>query len=123
MISIPFDLKHSHPAGWNPPDSYAFAKSIVETGRPWARELSQENRAGTARVSFAVTREVSAATLVFKRAADWEKLPAHLETASGRVTAAALVPLGTTAYFFNLEAGGLTLSSEMQTVARPSPTP
>ena len=123
MISIPFDLKHSHPAGWNPPDSYAFAKSIVETGRPWARELSQENRAGTARVSFAVTREVSAATLVFKRAADWEKLPAHLETASGRVTATALVPLGTTAYFFNLEAGGLTLSSEMQTVALPSPTP
>ncbi len=123
MVSVPFDMKHSHPAGWNPPDSYAFAKSIVETGRPWARELSQENRAGTARVTFAVTREVSAATLVFKRAADWEKLPAQLETASGGVTANALVPLGTTAYFFNLVAGGLTLSSELQTVALPSPTP
>ncbi len=121
MVSVPFDMRHSHPAGWNPPDGYAFAKSVVETGRPWARELSQENRDGTVRVTFEVTRAISAATLVYKRAADWEKSPAQLETASGRVTATAPVPAGTTAYFINLDAGGLTLSSELQALATTTP--
>ncbi len=123
LVSIPFEMKHSHPAGWNPPDSYAFAKAVVETGRPWAREVSQEIRDAKARVTFEVTREVTAATLVFKRAADWEKLPAQLETASGRVTATAIVPAGATAYFFNLAAAGLTLSSELQAVASSTPNP
>lgn len=121
LVSIPFDLKHGHPPGWNPPDSYAFAKSVVETGRPWAREVSQESHDATARVTFEVTRQVSAATLVFKRATDWEKLPAQLETASGRVTATAIVPAGATAYFFNLNADGLTLSSELQTINPAAP--
>ncbi len=123
MVSIPFDMKHSHPAGWNPPDSYAFAKSIVETGRPWAREVSQEIRDGIARVTFEVTSAVSAATLISKREADWEKSPAKLETSSGRVTASAPLPAGTTAYYFNVDASGLTVSSEYQPIALPSPNP
>ena len=116
LVSVPFDLKHSHPAGWNPPDSYAFAKSVVETGRPWARELAHENRDGVARVEFDVTRTVRRAALIFKRDADWEKLPAKLETASGRAIASAAVPAGTSTYYFNLDADGLTLSSEFQTI-------
>lgn len=121
LVSVPFDMKHGHPPGWNPPDSYAFAKSVVETGRPWAREVSQEFRDGTARVAFETTRQVSAATLVFKRDADWEKLPAQLATASGRTTASASIPAGTTAYYFNLDAAGLTLSSELQTINPAAP--
>ncbi len=123
MVSIPFDMKHSHPVGWNPPDSYAFAKSIVETGRPWAREVSQEIRDGIARVTFEVASAVSAATLISKRDADWEKSPAKLETTSGRVTASAPLPAGTTAYYLNVDASGLTVSSEYQPIALPSPNP
>ena len=123
MVSIPFDMKHSHPAGWNPPDSYAFAKSIVETGRPWAREVSQEIRDGVARVTFDVMPAVSTATLISKRDADWEKSPAQLKTTSGRVTASARLPAGTTTYYFNIEASGLTVSSEYQPIALPSPNP
>ena len=33
LVSTPFDMKHGHPAGWEPPDSYAFARAVVETGR------------------------------------------------------------------------------------------
>jgi dienelactone hydrolase len=121
MVSIPFDMKHGHPAAWNPPDSYAFAQAVVETGRPWAREVSQESHDATARVAFETTRQVSAATLVFKRDADWEKLPAQLATASGRTTASASIPAGTTAYYFNLDAAGLTLSSELQTINPAAP--
>ncbi len=121
MVSVPFDMKHSHPAGWNPPDSYAFAKSIVETGRPWARELSHENRDGAARVAFEVARAVRGATLVAKGGGDWAQTAANLEIAPGRAVASAPLPAGTTAYYFNLAADGLTLSSELQTVARSAP--
>ncbi len=51
------------------------------------------------------------------------KTSTAIEEQSDRVIAIGLVPLGTTAYYFNLAAGGLTLSSELQTVALPSPTP
>lgn len=117
MVSIPFDMKHGHGAGWNPPDSYAFAQAVVETGRPWAREVSQEFRAGAARATFEIARPVQSATLILKRGPDWEQLPATVEASPGRTTAAAVLPAGTTAYFFNLAAGGLTLSSELQTVS------
>jgi len=116
LVSVPFDMKHGHPPGWNPPDSYAFAKSVVETGRPWAREVSQKFRDGTARVAFETTRAVRNGILISKRAADWEQSPAKLETVSGRTTASASIAAGTTAYYFNLDADGLTLSSELQTI-------
>ncbi len=122
MVSIPYDMKHGHPAGWNPPDSYAFAKAVVATGRPWAREVSQEIRDGTARVEFDVTRAVVGATLVFQRNADWEKSPAQLETSPGRAIATAAVPAGTTAFYFNLDAAGLTLSSEYRVSPPASPS-
>lgn len=115
MISVPFDMKHSHPAGWNPPDSYAFAQAVVETGRPWAREVAQSNRDGTARVEFEVARAVTSAKLVFKRGADWEQSPAKLEASATRAAASAAVPADTTVYYFNLDVGRLTLSSELQT--------
>ncbi len=125
MVSVPFDMKHSHPAGWNPPDTYAFAKAVVETGRSWARELTQSNHDGIARVEFELTRAVRDAMLVFKRDTDWETSPAKIETSADRtrVTATATVPAGTTAYFFNLDADGLTLSSELQAVVPRSPNP
>ncbi len=121
LVSVPFDMKHGHPPGWNPPDSYAFAKSIVETGRPWAREMSQELRDGTARVAFETTRTVNNASLIFKRDADWEQAPAKLAASPGRATASASVPAGTSAYYFNLDADGLTLSSEVQSINPAAP--
>lgn len=115
LVSIPFEMKHGHGAGWNPPDSYAFAQAVVETGRPWARELAQSFRDGTAQVTFEIGRAVQSATLICKRGADWEELPASLQISAERATAMATVPAGTTAYYFNLAAGGATLSSELQT--------
>jgi dienelactone hydrolase len=121
LVSVPFEMKHSHPAGWNPPDSYAFAKSVVETGRPWAREISQENRDGTARVTFAVTRPIRTAIVITKSGTEWAQTPATLEISSDRAVASAPLPADTTAYFFNLAADGPTLSSELQTVAPAAP--
>lgn len=122
QISVPFDMKHGHPPGWLPPDSYAFAKAVVETGRPWARELTQKNQEGLAQVEFALTRTVRRAVLIFKSDADWKQIPAKLETNSGRAVASAAVPVGTSAYYFNLDADGVTLSSEFQAGALSTPS-
>jgi hypothetical protein len=70
-------------------------------------------------VAFETARAVQSATLILKRGPDWEQLPARLETSPGRTTATAVLPTGTTAYFFNLAASGATLSSELQTVSHP----
>lgn len=116
MVSVPFDMRHGHAPGWNPPDSYVFAKAVVETGRPWAREVAQEFRDGTAQVTFEIGRAVQGATLICQRGGDWEQLPAALRFSPERAIATATVPAGVTAYFFNLAAGGATLTSELQTL-------
>lgn len=116
LVSVPFDMKHGHGEGWNPPDSYAFAKAVVETGRPWAREVSHELKAGAASVTFETMRLMSSAVLVFKRGADWEQAPARLATSGNQVRASATIPGGSKEYYFNLLADGLTLSSEWQTI-------
>ena len=113
MVAVPFNMNHSHPAGWNPPDSYAFARAIVETGRPWAREVSQELREGEASVEFESSRPVRGATIVFKRDADWKQAPAKIDFADEHVRATAAIPPEAGAYYFNLDADGLTLSSEL----------
>jgi cephalosporin-C deacetylase-like acetyl esterase len=35
MVSLITKMGHNHVNGWTPPDGYAFAKSVVETGKPW----------------------------------------------------------------------------------------
>ncbi len=35
MVTLIPGMGHSHPKGWRPPDSYAFAESVVEEGDPW----------------------------------------------------------------------------------------
>src|SRR5690606_13404880 len=79
LLAVPGDTQHSQPAGWTLPDSDAVARAVVGAGRPWARELAQEVRAGRASATFAVTRPVNRAMLVYRRDADWEQAPARLE--------------------------------------------
>lgn len=116
VVSVPFDMKHGHGAGWNPPDSYAFAKSIVETGRPWAREVGQGRNDSAAHVEFETTRRATAASVIVRRGTEWEKLPAVIAASPGRLRFAAPVPADIAAYFFSVDFAGLTLSSELQTI-------
>jgi dienelactone hydrolase len=116
MVSVPFDMRHSHPAGWNPPDSYAFAQAVVAAGRPWAREIAQAWQGREGNAEFESDRPVTAATLVVRRGTEWEQVPATLAREADRVRVSATLPAGAEAWFFNLSAeGGLTLSSELQT--------
>jgi dienelactone hydrolase len=115
MVSVPVDMKHSHPAGWNPPDSYVFARAVVDNGRPWARELAQEQRGGEVSVTFALTRPLQSAALVYRRETEWEQTPAKVEATTDGARLVAALPAGAKAWFFNGSVDGLTLSSELRT--------
>lgn len=117
MISIPFDMKHGHALGWNPPDSYEFAQWVAMDGEPWAREVAQGLVDETASVEFEIKRPVDHAVLIYQQGieAKWEQIPSALNSEGTRVKIDAQLPEGTTSYFFNVLTDGLTISSELQT--------
>ena len=122
MISLVTKMGHSHPAGWNPPDSYAFAKSVVETGRPWGESPSATLKDGTAVAVFHSTKPITRAVLVsttdkgFTGTRQWVETPARAASGGGGTTASAPLPPGTTAWYVNAYVGDLTLSSDFQEI-------
>jgi cephalosporin-C deacetylase-like acetyl esterase len=121
MVSLVSKMGHSHPAGWNPPDSYAFAKSVVETGRPWGVSTSASIKDGRATATFSSAKRLTRAVLVsttdkgFTGTRKWVETPASLDVFSETfATASAPLPAGTTAWYVNVYADTLTLSSDYQ---------
>jgi dienelactone hydrolase len=118
LVAVLPDMKHGHPAGWNPPDSYAFAESVVRGGRPWLRQESLRIENGRAVVEFSAARTLDSAVLIstadsgFTGSRKWIETAAALEQhgAHARVTAA--LPEGTHAWLINVRAGNLTATSD-----------
>jgi hypothetical protein len=120
MVSLIPGMKHSHPAGWNPPDSYTFAESVVRDGKPWCQQTSVKLESGAVHVQFTSTKPLDRAVLIattdtgFTGNRKWTESPAVLEERkSGWLVSASLSP-GTTAWFVNVRSGGLTASSDFQ---------
>ena len=122
MVSLVSKMGHSHPAGWNPPDSYAFAKSVVETGRPWGSSPSATTKDGHAIAVFHSAKPLTKAVLVsttdkgFTGTRKWVETPAAAASGGGGTTASAPLPAGTTAWYINAYAGQLTLTSDYQEI-------
>ena len=122
MVSLITKMGHSHPAGWNPPDSYAFAKSVVETGKPWGSSPSAKTESGTAIAVFHSTKPLTRAVLVsttdkgFTGTRKWVETPAMAASGGGGTTVSAPLPAGTTAWYINAYADQLTLTSDYQEV-------
>jgi dienelactone hydrolase len=122
MVSLISKMGHSHPAGWNPPDSYAFARSVVETGKPWGGSPSATTKDGQAIATFVSTKPITRAVLVsttdkgFTGTRKWVESPAVAVSGGGGTTASAPLPPGTTAWYVNAYAGQLTLTSDYQEV-------
>jgi hypothetical protein len=120
MVAVLPDVGHSHPAAWNQPDSYAFADAIVRRGRPWLRQLALRRQGAEVSAEFSTDKPVDAATLWSATGAGylgrrrWTATPADLERKKGGIRVRALLPPGSTAWFFNLRAGALTASSDFQ---------
>ena len=118
MVCLIPGMKHGHQPGMKPPDSYAFADSVVKEGKPWARQISSETESGQFTVIFESSRPLDEAFLISttdtgitgKR--KWFESPAKLKRMAEHWVVTATQPEGTTACFINVKSGGLTLTSD-----------
>lgn len=126
MVALLPGMRHSHPAGWNPPDSYAFAKAVVREGRPWCTQTRLEVKEGAVEVRFASALTLDRASLIvtsgtgFTGQRTWTERPAEVKLRGGEWVVTSTLPPGSTAWFVNVRAGELTVSSEFQEI-HPSP--
>jgi dienelactone hydrolase len=120
MLSLIPGMGHSHAAAWQRPESYAFAVSIVQGGRPWGREEFLTLEDGLARAVFTSDLPLDRAYLVatadhgITGARTWSQLPASLTRSGEKWVATATLPADTTAWFINVVAGNLVVSSTYQ---------
>ena len=124
LVALLPGMKHSHPAGWNPPDSYAFAEGIVRSGKPWLRQTNIGVSGDRIAVSFESTKPLDRAVLIWTADSgptggrNWQELVATLEPRAGKYVATANLPSSATAWFMNVRSGALTGSSDFQDVGR-----
>ena len=118
MVCLIPGMRHGHQPGMKPPDSYAFADSVVKEGKPWAKQISSETESGQFTVIFESSRPLDEAFLISttdtgitgKR--KWFESPAKLKRMAEHWVVTATQPEGTTACFINVKSGGLTLTSD-----------
>jgi len=124
MISLIPKMGHSGAASWRPPDSYAFADSIVEHGRPWCQVVKVESKAGQTMATFDSLKKLDSASLIYTTGdepflgdREWieqpvDFLPSRDTNIYGLI---ADVPEGATGWYFNVYSGKLVGSSDFQT--------
>ena len=122
MVSLIPGMGHSHRAGWTPPDSYAFADSVVYSGEPWLVQGESDLSEDSVRIEMTAAKPLDSASLVwtsdggFTGSRKWVQSTASLsrEGETWRVTAD--LPDAVTAWFVNVRSGDLTASSDYQEV-------
>lgn len=118
MLSLIPGMRHGHAAGWNPPDSYEFAKSVVESGETWCRQLDTSLEGSRFAARFASERKLDNAVLISTRNSvftgnrQWIETPAKLVKDKNVWLITGEVPRGSTAWFINIRSDSLTVSSE-----------
>jgi dienelactone hydrolase len=118
MVTLIPAMKHGHGAGWNPPDSYAFAKSVVEDGRPWCLQEKARWKGRSVEVVFASSKPLDRSVLISTTdvgvtgSREWVESSADLAKQGEKWVVTAALPKGSTAWFVNVRSGGLTVSSE-----------
>jgi dienelactone hydrolase len=120
MVALKPGMKHGHAPAWNPPDSYAFAESVVNSGRPWAGQTRAKAENGIAQAEFTSDKLLDHATLIsttdtgITSGRKWTQSPAKIEKTGRGCLATAQLPAGTTAWFINAHSGELMVSSDYQ---------
>ena len=120
LVALLPNMRHGHAPGWDPPDSYVFAESIVQTGSPWCQQLGVKVEDNGARVSFSCIKPIDKATFVtttesgFTGRRKWTEKAAEVRQNKTRVIVSVTLPRGTTAWFVSLQSGDLVASSDLQ---------
>ncbi|RME93457.1 MAG: dipeptidyl aminopeptidase, partial [Verrucomicrobia bacterium] len=127
MVALVPGMRHGHGPGWRRPESYAFAKSVVQTGKPWCQQTGLEVHGASAHVRFRSAKRIDKAVLVstvdtgFTGNRQWRTTPVRFEQKQERVTVVVALPPGTTAWFVNLHSGDLIASSDFVETKTPHP--
>ena len=118
VFSLVPNMKHGHGPAWSRPESYAFAKSVVQNGKPWCVPESTKIDGGTLTAVFHSTKALNAAMLTSTTGTgdtskrQWIETAAVLKQENGKWIASAPVPAGTTACFMNVSSGKLVATSD-----------
>jgi dienelactone hydrolase len=120
MVSLIPQMGHGHGPPWNKPDSYAFADSIIQDGKPWCRQVDSILENEVYSVTFTSKKPLGDAVLIsttetgITGSRNWTESPAALKSTGDSWKASAKLPANTTAWFINVQADGLTASSKFQ---------
>ena len=123
LVSLRPGMGHGHGPPWNHADSYAFAKSVIETGKPWCKQTEVATKHGMAKASFNSSKTFETAVLVstcnlgVTGSRHWVESPASLRHDTGLWTATAPLPKNTTGWFLNCKVGDLIASTDFQQIA------
>ena len=122
MVSLIPGMGHSHRAGWTPPDSYAFADSVVYSGEPWLVQAESGLSKDSVRIEMTAAKPLDSASLVwttdagFTGSREWVQSPASLSRDGETWRVTAELPDAVTAWFVNVRSGDLTASSDYHEV-------
>lgn len=119
MVSLVPGMKHSHMHGWSRPESYAFADSIVKTGKPWCVQTSVETDGNDVTVEFNCSKPLRSASLLANFGSghtsnrDWSETVAELNSnENGSWTVKASLPPGASGWFVNIKTSGGDLDGD-----------
>ena len=122
LVSLRPGMGHGHGPPWTHADSYAFAKSVVKTGKPWCVQKEVSINDGMVKASFSSSKPFGSAVLVsttdsgITGSRDWTETQASLVNNNDAWTTTAPLPPGTTAWFLNFKTGDLIASTDFQQV-------
>ena len=118
MVSLVPQMGHGHGPAWSRPESYAFAKRVLNSGKIWCQRLDSALLDGQAYARFQSDKVLEKAELVhttdlgFTGKRIWTRTPIRLQKKADTWLADWPLPDGTTAWFINIQSGGLIVSSD-----------
>jgi hypothetical protein len=118
MVSLVPNMGHGHGPAWSRPESYAFAKSVLENGTIWCERMESGVLQNQLFAKFKTDRELDSATLVhstddgYTGHRKWTETPIRLRKKDGIWLADWPLPESTTGWYINVEADGLIVSSD-----------
>ena len=118
MVSLVPGMGHGHRPAWSRPESYAFAREILESGRIGCKRLDSGILGQQAYARFQYQGTIDQATLVhstetgFTGKRKWTQTPISLVQKGDIWRADWPLPQDTTGWFINVEMDGRIVSSE-----------
>lgn len=118
MVSLIPGLGHSQKAAMKPEDSYSFAESVVNLGKPWANISASTVIDNKVNIKLTSSKKLDSAVLISSTDSGvsgdkkWQESEATLTRSGNEWLVSAALPKGVKAWFVNVKSGNLTLSSD-----------